>query len=82
MMCRTAVVYAAILLLSANTVRADDGMGPSPTACEKSGDAGQWSCLGTEDVINCEYVCDDYDPMSRTDPSEIRIATQIKSTCR
>lgn len=62
MTCRTAVVCAAILLLSANTVRADDGMGPSPTACEKSGDAGQWTCPGTDTTINCEYVCDDYEP--------------------
>lgn len=30
--------------------------------CEKQGDAGQWTCPGTDTMINCEYVCDDYEP--------------------
>eukprot|EP00729_Bicosta_minor_P020669 gene20669-22074_t len=30
--------------------------------CEKQGDAGQWRCPGTGTMINCEYVCDDYEP--------------------
>ena len=32
-------------------------------SCEKKGDSGQWQCPGEEDKsINCDYVCDDWDP--------------------
>ena len=30
--------------------------------CEKPGDTGQWTCPGTDVQINCEHVCDGYEP--------------------
>eukprot|EP00729_Bicosta_minor_P004308 gene4308-23067_t len=39
-----------------------DDLGVGGGVCEKQGDAGQWTCPGTDTMINCEYVCDDYEP--------------------
>lgn len=42
-----------------------------PTAvCEKPGDAGQWTCPGTDTMINCEYVCNDYEPADCADGAD------------
>ena len=38
---------------------ADDG---GSGTCEKQGDVGSWTCPGSTDEINCDYVCDDYEP--------------------
>jgi len=34
----------------------------SSSVCEKKGDVGEWQCPGEDKKINCEYVCDDYEP--------------------
>ena len=34
----------------------------TPVKCEKKGDKGDWLCPGTNHMINCEYVCDNYQP--------------------
>eukprot|EP00729_Bicosta_minor_P001258 gene1258-28483_t len=34
----------------------------SDSTCTKKGDIGQWQCPQSDKSINCEYVCDDYEP--------------------
>ena len=36
--------------------------GETGGVCAKKGDAGEWQCTGEEKKINCDYVCDDYEP--------------------
>ena len=58
------------------------GAGTEAPGCNKKRDTGDFTCAGSGQTIDCDYVCDDYGPVSaNTGPPATRVNVPKHTHC-